>query len=70
MFYDPANVTLTYAYNETNQHDAETEENLIKQERAAVNYSYSFNNEPWEPFSKSKALSKPAFKIIKEKSPD
>jgi len=66
MFYDPANVTFTYAYNETNQHDAEIEENMIKQERAAVNYSYSFNNEPWEPFSKTKALDKPAFKIIKD----
>jgi cell surface protein SprA len=66
QFYDPANVSFTYAYSESNQHSAEVKENMIKQERAAINYSFSFGNEPIEPFKKSKALEKPAFKIIKD----
>ena len=66
QFYDPANVTVTYAYTATEQHNTEIERNLVKQERAAINYSYSFQAKPWEPFKASKALSKPAFKIIQE----
>lgn len=66
QFYDPANVTFSYSYSETNQHNAEVEQNLIKQERGSVNYSYSFTNTPFEPFKTVKALDKPAFKILKE----
>jgi len=66
QFYDPANVSLTYAYSETNQHSAEVEENLTKDQRAAIDYNFSFNAQPWEPFKKVKALDKPIFKIVKE----
>lgn len=66
QFYDPANVTFTYAYNETNQHSSEIEQNLVKDERAAVNYSFSFNPKPFEPFKSVKALDKPIFKLIKD----
>ncbi|HET7733311.1 MAG TPA: cell surface protein SprA, partial [Paludibacter sp.] len=66
QFYDPANVSFTYAYNETNQHSADIEKNLTKDERAAVVYGFSFNPEPVEPFKKVKALDNPAFKLIKE----
>ena len=66
MFYDPANVTLSYSTNETNEHTPEIEQNLTKQQRAAINYSYSFNMQPWKPFQKSKALSNPALKLIKD----
>jgi cell surface protein SprA len=66
QFYDPANVTFTYAYNETNQHNSEIEQNLIKDQRAAVNYSFGFNPKPFEPFKSVKALDKPLFKIIKD----
>ena len=66
QFYDPANLTFTYAYNETNQHSAEIEENLTKDERASVNYNFSFNPEPFEPFKDVKALNSPVFKIIKD----
>lgn len=66
QFFDPANVSFTYAFTETNQHSAEVEKNLIKSERAAIDYSFSFNAQPWEPFKKTKALDKPIFKIIKE----
>jgi len=66
QFYDPANLSFTYAYNETNQHSSEVEQNLVKDERAALNYSFSFNPKPFEPFKKVKALDKPLFKIIKD----
>lgn len=66
QFYDPANVTFTYSYSERNQTSAEVERNLEKQERAAVNYNYSFNSQPVEPFKNVKALKKPAYKIISD----
>ncbi|MFA5045299.1 MAG: cell surface protein SprA [Paludibacter sp.] len=66
QFYDPANVAVTYAYTETNQHSAEIEQNMAKTERASLDYNYSFNSTPWEPFKDSKALAKPLFKIIKD----
>ncbi|MEI7504086.1 MAG: cell surface protein SprA, partial [Paludibacter sp.] len=66
QFYDPANVSFTYAYTETNQHSAEIEQNMTKVQRGAIDYSFSFNSQPWEPFKKVKALDNPLFKIIKE----
>ena len=66
QFYDPANVTFTYALTETNQHSADVEKNMVKDERASVVYNYSFNPEPVEPFKSVKSLDKPAFKILKD----
>lgn len=66
QFYDPANVTFTYSYSERNQTSAEVERNLETQERAAVNYNFSFNSQPVEPFKNVKALKKPAYKIISD----
>lgn len=66
QFYDPANLTFTYAINETNQHSAEVEQNMTKDERAAIDYNFSFNPQPFEPFKSVKALDKPIFKIIKD----
>ena len=65
-FYDPANFTVSYSYSETNQHSPEVEENLVKQERAALNYNHSFANKPFEPFKESTALDKPELKILKD----
>ena len=66
QFYDPANVTFTYAINETNQHSADIEKNMTKDQKAAVVYNYSFNPQPVEPFKRIKALDNPAFKLIKD----
>ena len=66
MFYDPANVSVSYSTSETTEHTPEIEQNLAKQQRASINYSYGFNMEPWEPFKKSKALESPHLKLIKE----
>ena len=66
QFYDPANLTVTYAFNETNQHSSEIDQNLIKDERASLDYNFSFNPKPVEPFKNVKALDGPVFKIIKD----
>ncbi|MBP1677295.1 MAG: hypothetical protein H6Q20_1854 [Bacteroidetes bacterium] len=66
QFYDPANLTFTYSYSERNQTSAEIEKNLDKQERAALNYNFSFSPNPVEPFKTVKALDNPVFKIIKD----
>jgi len=66
QFYDPANLTFTYAYNETNQHSSEIQQNLVKDEKASIDYSFSFNPKPFEPFKNVKALDNPLFKIIKD----
>lgn len=66
QFYDPANVTISYVNNQSDEHTPEIAQNLTKQQRATLNYSYSFNIQPWEPFKKSKTLSKPALKLIKD----
>jgi cell surface protein SprA len=66
QFYDPANVTFAYALTETNQHSAEIEKNMTKDERASINYSFAFNPQPFEPFKNVKALDNPMFKLIKD----
>lgn len=66
QFYDPANLSFSYSFSETNQHSAEVEQNMVKQERASVNYNFNFENKPFEPFKETKGLDKPAVKLIKE----
>ncbi|MDD3195674.1 MAG: cell surface protein SprA [Paludibacter sp.] len=66
QFYDPANLTVSYSYSESNQHSAEVEQNYVKQERGSINYNYSFTNKPFEPFKENKSLDKPSLKLIKE----
>jgi len=66
QFYDPANLNFTYAYIETNQHSSEIKQNLIKSERAAIDYNFSFTPQTVEPFKKIKVFDSPVFKIIKE----
>ena len=64
MFYDPANFSLSASYNKQNEHTPEMERNQTIEERGQFNYAYSFNPQPWEPFSKVKGVDK--VKIIKE----
>lgn len=66
QFYDPANVSFNVSQSETNERSPEIEKNLIKTQRASINYAFSFNSQPWEPFKDVKALNNPMFKIIKE----
>ena len=66
QFYDPANLSFTYAYTESNERSAEIERDLVKEQRAAIDYNFTFNTQPFEPFKNVKALSKPAWRIIKD----
>lgn len=66
QFYDPSNLTFNYAYTESNQHSPEIEQNMTKNERAAIDYSFAFNPKPVEPFKNIKDLNSPVFKIIKD----
>jgi cell surface protein SprA len=66
QFYDPANLKFTYAYIENNEHNSEIEQNLVKNQRAAVDYNFNFAAQPWEPFKDVKALNSPALKLIKD----
>lgn len=65
-FYDPANVSMTYAYNKSNHATPDIELDLITDHKIAWDYSHTFSSEPVEPFKKVKFLDKPAFKIIKD----
>ena len=66
MFYDPANLSISYSSNVTKEHSPEIEQDLVKVQRAGLNYSYSFNSQPWEPLKNVKALKSSAFKLIKD----
>lgn len=64
MFYDPANFSLSYAYTESNQHDPDVQRNVTKDYKGTINYLYSLNPKPWEPFKNNKFLRQPNYKII------
>ncbi|MDR1591337.1 MAG: cell surface protein SprA [Prevotellaceae bacterium] len=64
--YDPANFSVSYAYNQTQALDPETERNATDNHTGSFNYNFATAPTPWEPFKKSKSLSSPMWKIIKE----
>lgn len=64
--YDPANFSLSYAYNETLNQNPETKYDVMKDHQASFNYDFSTTPKPWEPFKNSKKLNKPIFRIIKD----
>lgn len=66
QFYDPANFTFSYAHSEQNEHTPEIEKDMVKTQRGSISYGHTFSPKPWEPFKDSKALNKPAFRIIKD----
>lgn len=64
MFYDPANFTVSYSYSTQDQRTPEMEQDIAKEEKGSLTYSYNFNPQPWEPFRKIKKIEK--IKWIKE----
>ena len=56
--YDPENLTLSYSYNTVDQHNFEIEKLEDKQVRTSVDYAFTFQPKPVEPFKKSKFLKK------------
>jgi cell surface protein SprA len=62
-----SNWSMSYAFTEAFARNIKTEANLNKSYNGGLNYVYSSNNtKPWEPLKRSKALDKPAFKLIKD----
>jgi cell surface protein SprA len=59
--YDPENLTLSYSYNQVERHDYEIESYVDKQVNTTVDYTYSFQPKPIEPFKKSKFLKKSGY---------
>lgn len=55
-FYDVENFTASYSYNETKHHDYEIKSLRDQNVRAGLDYSYSFDSKPIEPFKKSDSL--------------
>lgn len=56
--YDPENLTLSYSYNEVERHDFEIESYEDQQVNTTVDYAYTFQPKPFEPFKKTKIFSK------------
>jgi len=52
MFYDPANFTISVAFNKQNQRSPEIEKDFNSEHKGSFNYAYNFNPKPWEPFKK------------------
>ncbi len=53
MFYDPANFSISAAYNKQKESSPELENNQTSSQKGSFNYTYSFNPQPWEPFKKN-----------------
>jgi len=64
MFYDPANFSISAAYNRQKEHSPEMEVNYTTDHKGSFQYAYSFNPKPWEPFGKVEKVSK--VKFLKE----
>ncbi|MCW2117868.1 cell surface protein SprA [Flavobacterium sp. 7A] len=59
--YDPENFTFSQSINKVERHDYQIEEYLDQQSLTAVDYSYSFQTKPIEPFKKTKFMKKSSY---------
>ena len=66
QLYDPANFSVSYAYTAAHALTPETERDKSITHHGSFNYNFATSPTPWEPFKKSKALNKPAWRIIKD----
>ena len=65
-FYDVENFFASYAYNQMDHHNYNTQKYLDQNVQASLGYNYSFKPWEWEPFKKSKSLKGQYLKIIKD----
>ncbi|CAM2808412.1 T9SS outer membrane translocon Sov/SprA [Flavobacterium frigoris] len=56
--YDPENFTFSQSYNKVERHDFEIEDYVDQQVNSSVDYAYSFQPKPIEPFKKTEFLKK------------
>jgi cell surface protein SprA len=59
--YDAENFTFSQSYNEVEHHDFEIEQFTNQESNSAVDYAYSFQPKPIEPFKKSKFTKKSSY---------
>jgi cell surface protein SprA len=59
--YDPENLTLSYSYNQIEKSNFEIENFIDQQVNTTVDYTYSFQNKPIEPFKKTKFMKKSSY---------
>ena len=59
--YDPENLTLSYSFNQVEKHNYEIENYLDQQVSTTVDYTFSFQNKPMEPFKKTKIFKKSSY---------
>ncbi len=64
--YDISNWSTTYSYAETFTRNINTEYNLLKNYRGALNYNYNTNPKDFTPFKNSKFLKKKYFTLIRD----
>ena len=64
--YDIENFSFTYAYSEATQTNFNLQENTRRNYKGAVAWQFSPKFKGFEPFKDSKALSSPAWKLIKD----
>ncbi|MDR1544586.1 MAG: cell surface protein SprA [Prevotellaceae bacterium] len=65
-FYDPANLSLNYAYTKSQMFDPETERNENINHQGSINYDFNTSPQTWEPFKDSKKMNRPMWKIVKD----
>ncbi len=59
--YDPENFTFSQSYNEVEHHDFEIEKFTNQESNSSVDYAFSFQPKPIEPFKKSKFTKKSSY---------
>jgi len=64
--WDIENFSFTYAYNDFVKSDFNVQNYLLKNQRGAIDYNYSYDPLYIEPFKKAKFLNSPYFKLIKD----
>lgn len=62
--YDPANISMSYAYTKTQELNPETERNQTKDYTASLNYNFNTSPKAWEPFKRSKIFKGKNWRII------
>lgn len=59
--YDPENFTFSQSFNKVERHDYEIEDYLDQQASTSVDYAYSFDSKPVEPFKKTQFMKKSSY---------
>jgi cell surface protein SprA len=64
--WDPANVTVSYAFNEVYNTDPKTEIDVERTYRGGIAYDFDARPKNFTPFQKSSLFSSPVFRLIKD----